>query len=128
MDLESLIQDARQYKGIKEQEKLLAERKKSIRDRLVAALEIEGYEDENGHIKLDLTPDLRIVHQRKESKSINVEAAEKLLKEKGIYEDCVEMVPVIKEDAIMSAYYKEQLTEAEIDSLVEVKVVYAFLL
>jgi len=128
MALQDYVEDARQYRAIKDQEKLLADRKKLLRDKLVAVLQAEGTEDDSGHLRLELNDDLKLTYQRKESKSIKLEEAEEMLKAKGIWEDCVEYVPVIKDDAIMAAHYKGQITEEEIDSLVDTKVTYAFIL
>jgi hypothetical protein len=53
--------------------------------------------------------------------------AEDLLKERGIYDKCVKMIPVLQEDAIMSCVYTGELSEADVDTMFPAKISYAFL-
>lgn len=127
-DIKSLTNEAKQFIALKEQIKFLTERQNEIKTRLKKAAEENGEVDGRGHIVLQLDEDIKIVNQRKESRSLNEELAETLLKEKGIYNECVEMVPVLQEDSIMAAVYKGQLTEEDIDAMFPTKVTYAFIL
>ena len=56
-----------------------------------------------------------------------MDIAEALLKERGIYDKCVKMIPVLQEDAIMSCVYTDELSEADIDKMFPSKISYAFL-
>jgi putative component of toxin-antitoxin plasmid stabilization module len=102
-----------------------SEVKKSIRE---GVLEL-GEENERGHIVVEINDDVTgirsVMNQRKVSKVLDIEIAEELLKEKGLHERCIQMIPVLNEDEIMSAYYDELLTEADIDKMFPSKVSWA---
>ena len=127
-DIKSLTNEAKQFLQLKEQIKFLEERQKEIKKRLQEAVVELGETDGRGHITLELDEDIKITNQRRESRTLNEELAETILKEKNIYEECVKMVPVLQQDAIMAQVYKGTLTEQEIDELFPAKVTYAFLL
>lgn len=127
-DIKSLTNEAKQYIALKEQIKFLTERQTEIKDRLKSAVAEIGEVDGRGHIVLKLDENLKITNQRKESRALNEDFAINLLKEKGIYEECIKVVEVLQEDAIMAAVYKDQITEAEVDEMFPTKVTYAFLL
>jgi hypothetical protein len=127
-DIKSLTNEAQQYIALKEQIKFLTERQTEIKNRLKSAVAENGEVDGRGHIVLELGNDIKITNQRKESRALNEEFAISLLKEKGIYQECIKVVEVLQEDAIMAAVYKDQITEAEVDQMFPTKVTYAFLL
>lgn len=127
-DIKSLTNEAKQFLQLKEQIKFLEDRQKEIKKRLQEAVVELGETDGRGHITLELDEDIKITNQRRESRTLNEELAEAILKEKNIYEECVKMVPVLQQDAIMAQVYKGTLTEQEIDELFPAKVTYAFLL
>jgi hypothetical protein len=127
-DIKSLTNEAKQYIALKEQIKFLTERQTEIKNRLKSAVAESGEVDGRGHIVLELDEDIKVTNQRKESRSLNEDFAVALLKERGIYNECIKTVEVLQEDAIMAAVYKNQLTEAEVDEMFPTKVTYAFLL
>jgi hypothetical protein len=127
-DIKSLTNEAKQYVALKEQIKFLTDRQTEIKNRLKSAVSEIGEVDGRGHIVLELDEDIKITNQRKESRSLNEDFAISLLKERGIYNECIKTVEVLQEDAIMAAVYKGQLTEAEVDEMFPTKVSYAFLL
>lgn len=127
-DIKSLTNEAKQFLALKEQIKFLTERQTEIKKRLQDALTADGEVDGRGHVTLELDEDIKITNQRRESRTLNEDVAETILKEKGIYDECVKMVPVLQEDAIMAAVYKEQITEADVDKMFPAKVTYAFIL
>lgn len=125
---ESLTNEAKQYLALKEQIKFLSDRQSEIKKRLNEAVQELGEVDGRGHITLELDEDIKITNQRRVSKSLNMETADKLLEERGIKEDCIIMIPTVSEDAIMAAFYKGQLSEEDIDAMFPAKVSYAFVL
>lgn len=127
-DIQVLTNEAKQYLALKEQITFLQDRQKEIKSRLSDAVKELGEVDGRGHITLELSDGIKITNQRRESRTLDEDLAKNLLKEKGIYQDCIETVEVIQEDAIMAAVYKGQLTESEVDSMFPTKVTYAFLL
>jgi hypothetical protein len=127
-DIKSLTNEAKQYIALKEQIKFLTERQTEIKKRLNEAVQEAGEVDGRGHITLELDEDIKVTNQRRESRSLNEDFAVSLLKERGIYNECIKTVEVLQEDAIMAAVYKGQITEAEVDDMFPTKVTYAFLL
>lgn len=125
---ESLTNEAKQYLALKEQIKFLSDRQSEIKKRLNEAVQELGEVDGRGHITLELDEDIKITNQRRVSKSLNMDTADKLLEERGIKEDCIIMIPTVSEDAIMAAFYKGQLSEEDIDAMFPAKVSYAFVL
>lgn len=127
-DIKSLTNEAKQFLALKEQIKFLTERQTEIKKRLQEALQNDGETDGRGHISIELEDGIKITNQRRESRTLDENVAEALLKQKGIYDECVKMVPVIQEDAVMAAVYKNQLTEGDVDAMFPTKVTYAFIL
>ena len=127
-DIQSLTNEAKQFLALKEQIKFLTDRQSEIKKRLQTALQDSGEVDGRGHVTLELDEDIKLTNQRRESRTLNEDFAESLLKERNIYDECVKMTPVLQEDAIMAQVYKGTLTEAEIDKMFPAKVTYAFIL
>lgn len=127
-DIKSLTNEAKQFLALKEQIKFLSERQKEIKERLQAALQEDGEVDSRGHVSLDLDENIKITNQRRESRTLDENLAESMLKEKGIYDKCMKLVPTLQEDSIMASVYTGELTEQDIDLLFPAKVTYAFLL
>jgi hypothetical protein len=131
-DLDLIKENLHQYVSLKDQTELLLKRQNEIKTRLVESLSELGEEDSRGHKVLEINDSVtginKLVHQKRVTKSLNMTAAEIVLKNKNIYKDCVKMVPIIDEDAVMSAYYQGHLTEEDIDAMFPAKITYAFLL
>ena len=127
-DIKSLTNEAKQFIALKEQIKFLTERQTEIKKRLQTALQEDGETDGRGHVFIELDEGIKITNQRRESRNLDENVAEALLKQKGVYDECVKMIPVIQEDAVMAAVYKGQLTEGDIDAMFPTKVTYAFIL
>ena len=132
VDIDFLKGTIQQYVAIKEQKDLLSKREAELKAILTEVVEEDGEVDGKGHIVLEIdeavTGVTRLVKQRKLSKPLDMEVAEKLLEDKGLIENCTVMVRQLDQDAIMAAYYKEQLTEADIDAMFPPKISYAFIL
>jgi ribosome-interacting GTPase 1 len=127
-DTKSLTNEAKQYIALKEQIAFLQDRQKEIKSRLTDAVKELGEVDGRGHITLELEGGIKLTNQRRESRSLDEDYAVNLLKEKGIYEECIKVVEVLQEDSIMAAVYKGQLTEEDVDTMFPTKVTYAFLI
>ena len=121
--LESAVQ---QYVSIDDEIKLLSKRKDELKKRLMETVEAEGEVDGKGHVTLEFG-DVKLVRQRKTSNPIDMEIAQRIIAEKHLEEECIKMIPQLDSDAIMAAYYKELITEQEIDEMFPLKVSYAFL-
>jgi len=130
MDLNDIKSNVRQYLRLKDEVGVLTTRQTELKKRLLNSLdEIEP--DDRGHRVLNVTDDLvgevRLTKQRRVSKTLDMDVAEEILKNKKIYDQCINMVPVLDEGAIMSAFYEGYLTENDIDTMFAAKESYAFL-
>lgn len=124
--------EVRQYVALKDQSDLLSNRMSEIKKRLTSAIDESGTTDERGHIILSIDDEVsgikNIMKQRRVSKSLDMDVAEKILTERGIKDTCIKMVPMLDESAIMAAFYEGYLSEQDIDTMFPAKVSYAFIL
>jgi hypothetical protein len=131
MSLNDLKSNLRQYLALKKEVEVLSKRQDEIKSRLKLTVEAAGETDDRGHVTLkvedDIIGDVTLTQQRRVSKTLDMNVAEDLLKERGIYDKCVKMVPVLQEDAIMSCVYTGELSEADVDNMFPAKVSFAFL-
>jgi hypothetical protein len=131
MSLLDIKSNLRQYLALKKEVELLTKRQDEIKARLKLTVEAAGETDDRGHVILkvedDIIGDVTLTQQRRVSKTLDMNVAEDLLKERNIYDKCVKMIPVLQEDAIMSCVYTGELSEADIDTMFPSKVSYAFL-
>ena len=99
------------------------------RPSLMEALDELGDEDENGHRFLDLPVQVGkwvgLQRQRRVTDTVDEQAALELLKEKGLEDRCVKMVPQIDQDAIYAALYEGLLSEDDIYAMFPPRVTYA---
>jgi hypothetical protein len=123
--MEDLDRTVAQYVAIKDQITTLTSRQNELKSRISEAVD-ELEPNENGH-RIMSVGDVRLTRQRRVSKTLDVAQAELILTKKGIKGACMKMVPVIDEDAIMTAFYNGHLTEEDIDSMFPAKVSYALL-
>ena len=131
MSLLDIKSNLRQYLALKKEVEVLSKRQEELKSRLKLTVEAAGETDDRGHITLkiedDIIGDVTLTKQRKVSNPIDMDVAEALLKERGIYDKCVKMIPVLQEDAIMSCVYTDELSESDIDKMFPSKISYAFL-
>jgi hypothetical protein len=115
----------RQWSETKGISKAYADREKELNANLKQTIVDLGVEDEKGHMWLDLPSPTDTVKRLKREKRVTTtmdpEKAEALLVEKGLDEECMVWVRVVNEDAVYSALYQGQLTEADLDSITESK-------
>lgn len=130
INLTEVKQQVRQYIGIRDEVGLLTGRQNELKKRLMSTLE-ELEPNDNGHREVTFNDDaignIRVIRQRKVSKTLDIDIAEDILTKKGIKDTCIKMIPILDEDAIMVAFYEGYLTEADIDSMFPPKESYAFL-
>jgi hypothetical protein len=126
MDINTVKQTVKQYLNLKSEIDLLTDRSTELKKRLTADVEELGKTDERCHIFLELE-EAKLTKQRKVSKNLDMEIAEKLLKERNIYDKCVKMMPVLQENEILACVYTGELSESDIDEMFPAKVSYAFI-
>ena len=131
MSLLDIKSNLRQYLSLKKEVEVLTKRQDELKSRLKSTVEASGETDDRGHVTLkvddEITGEVTLTQQRRVSKTLDMDIAEALLKERGIYDKCVKMIPVLQEDAIMSCVYTDELSEADIDRMFPSKISYAFL-
>lgn len=130
LDIQALMRDVRVFEALRRQQEDLAERAKSVRNRLMATLDEYGEVDSKGHRVLDLPEQVdtvtSLVAQRAVSRGLDPDVAEEILKSKPgsdddeeftLYDECIELVPVLNEDTILAARFEGRLTDEEIDRM-----------
>jgi hypothetical protein len=130
MELDELKKNLRQYLSLKGEVDLLSKRQNELKKRLSDSLDdVEA--DDRGHRKFTVTDDIKgevtLTKQKRVSKTLDMEVAEDILTKRGIKDNCIKMVPMLDESAIMSAFYEGYITEEDIDAMFPAKVSYAFL-
>jgi len=132
MDMQELVHHVRENVLLKERIEELTTLQNDVKKQLKQAIEELGETDDRGHVVVEIEDDVtgirKVMHQRRVSKNLDIELAEIVLKEKGIHERCLTMVPVLNEDEIMAAYYENLITEADIDKMFPSKITWALVL
>ena len=132
MDIKEFLEQVRQSVMLKDKIDQLNSLQSEVRSSLKDGVKELGEEDSRGHIVVEVDDEAtgirKVMHQRKVSKSLDIEVAEKILKEKNIHERCVTMVPVLNEDEIMAAFYEGLITEEDIDAMFPAKVSWALVM
>jgi hypothetical protein len=132
MDIKEFLEQVRQSVLLKDKIDQLNSLQSEVRSTLKDGVKELGEEDSRGHIVVEVDDDTtgirKVMHQRKVSKSLDIEVAENILKEKNIHERCVTMVPILNEDEIMAAFYEGLITEEDIDAMFPAKVSWALVM
>lgn len=117
-DLESQV---REYTKLKASIEFMESRQKELREKLFAAFEAEGFEDDKGNLQLPLENEVegivRLEKQRRVSRKLNEPKADEILTELGIKDDIFVLKPVLEEDALMAAFYDGKITEEQLDEM-----------
>ena len=119
----------REYVRVKETMDALEKRSKELREKILAVVDVDGYEDDKDNIlyELDTPIDgvIRLEKQRRATRKLDEDKAEEIIEAKGLSDKVYKMVRVIDEDALMAAHYEGEITEQEIDEMFPVSVVWA---
>jgi hypothetical protein len=125
--VESLLRDFLRYKSLSDD---ASGRAGEIKTSLIEIIERLGYTDDRGHQWFDLEEEVEgyysLQRQKRISKALDQQTAEEILRERGIHDECIKMVPSLDEDAIMAALYEGTLSDEDIDRMFPAKVTYAF--
>lgn len=103
-------------------------RLRKIKDRLAAYVDESGTADEKGNLWVELpesAPAPTIKREKRVSRFLDEEAAEKFLKRKRLYSECTTTITVLDEEKILHAHYTGKITEDELDALYGENVVWA---
>lgn len=125
-----LMIKVREFISYKKQIDKLSKAQDEIKKDLMQTVEEMGEVDDSGHQWLHLPEEVdgyaSLQRQRRVSQKLDMDAAEEILKKKGLYDKCVTMVPMIEEDAVMGALYLGELTEEEVDQIFPKTITWAF--
>lgn len=132
MEIDILRREVQQYVSLKDQIDALGVRRDEIKKRLMTSAESFGEPNEKGSLVLavddEATGTRAVVKQRRVSKVMDENAAEKVLRDKDLFDSCTKQITVLDPDTIMSKYYDGELTDADIDTMFPEKVVWALVL
>ena len=125
-----LLAKVRQFLSYKNQIDSLTKSSNEIKGELMEAVELYGEEDSEGHYWLSLPEEISgynsLQRQRRVTKKFDMEEAEAILKKRGLYDQCVEMVPMVNEEKVLAALYNGLISEEEIDSMYPKTITWAF--
>jgi hypothetical protein len=128
-DPNNVVSQIREFVKLKDSLAVLETRQKELREKLFAQIDAEGVEDDKGNVQFYLDQDIdgvvRLEKQRRVTRKLNESVAEEVIAKHGLEDDLYEMKRVIKEDALMAAFYEEKITEEELDSMFPATVVWA---
>lgn len=128
---ETLLQRVRAFARLKTTVKSLTEQQNGIRDELASLVENAGEVDSDGSQWLNLPAEVdgiaSLKRERRVTRTLNMEESERILRDKGLYDECVVMVPALDEDAVMAALVQEKLTAEDIEEMYTSKITYAFI-
>jgi hypothetical protein len=132
MNIEDMLDLVRQNATLKDRIDSTVAIQNDVKEKLRNGLKELGEVDDRGHVVVEINDDVtgikRVLNQRKVSKSLDMDIAEDILKEKGLHERCVTMIPVLDEEAIMAAYYEGLVTEEDIDKMFPAKITWALVM
>lgn len=127
--VDQMTLEVAEYKALRDQVDALEKRKRALRDSLMETIKTVGEADPEGNLWLDLDAETagvsRLQAERRVQRSINEERGLALLDERDLLDRCTVEVRVIDEDALLAARYEDLLTEEDLDSMVDEKVVWA---
>lgn len=129
--VDSILRDVREYVFLKKKIDDLAKEQNTIKAKLSDVVDTEGESDDKGHLWYRLPEEVEgyvsLKRERRVTSGLDLEEAERILKDKGLDTRCFRMQPVLDEDAVMACLYEGLLTEEEIDTMFPKKITWAFI-
>ena len=128
---EMVLTAALEYEMLNQQEKLFKARKdKMFRPIVECAADAYGVEDPDGHVHLVMESDgneVEIVRTRRVARTMNEVSAERILKNAGLYDSCIQQVISweIDEEKIIEAYNAGLLSADDLDKMFSEKITWA---
>ena len=139
-----LVNTLREYLGNRSLRERSSYHEDKLKKELMSHLESEGTPEGDGHRVIELdqpeeyfavkagNPEPKLVtgikRQRRVSQPMNEERTLALLKEKGLLDQCTEVVVVLNEDAILAANYDGTISDDDLATLYDENESFAFLL
>lgn len=139
-----LVRTLREYLGNRSLRERSEYHEGKLKKELMSHLETEGTPEGEGHRVIELdqpeeffavkngNPEPKLVtgikRQRRVSQPLNEDRTLALLKEKGLLDQCTEVVVVLNEDAILAANYNGEIEDEELAELYDENESFAFYL
>lgn len=102
-----------------------------VKSYLSDLVDTDGEPDDKGHLWYQLPEEVdgyvSLKRERRVSQSLDLEEAERILKEKGLDSRCFVTMPVLNEDEVMACLYEGLLTEEDVDTMFPKKITWAFI-
>ena len=109
----------------------LTKEQSQVKSYLSDLVDTEGEADDKGHLWYPLPEEIEgyrsLKRERRVSQGLDLDEAERILKDKGLDGRCFRTMPVLDEDAVMACLYEGLLTEEEIDTMFPKKITWAFI-
>lgn len=109
---------------------VLQRTKKELRDELFAHVVKHGTTDANGHSLVTFDEAIEGITalkiERRRSRSLDATAAERILRDLDLWEECTEMIAVLDEDKLMAAVFEGRIDEELVDEMYPATVTEAF--
>jgi hypothetical protein len=123
-----------QFLALKDEVKVTSERLDALKKVLTKHVVDNGETDDKGHRNFILPTPLEygeksytgFQQQRRVSQSFDTDVAEKVLKDKGLWDRAVVMVPEIDQNEVMVLNQEGLLTDDELDSMFAERETFAF--
>lgn len=129
--MDDFEQNSTMYIRAKKQVDRLTKDVAKLRLKLLPILSDFGTESD-GNLQIELPDEVMgvrtMIRQRRASKKLSERDAQKLLKAKGLYDQCTKQVTVLDEDAIMEALYDGELNDLDMDVMFPVKESFALVM
>lgn len=88
--------------------------------------------ESGGNFEMDLPESIQgvtsVVKQRRASKKMDDRETQRLLKSKGLYDQCTKTITVIDETAVMDALYDGEISDEDMDVMFPTKVTFALVM
>lgn len=102
-----------------------------VKSYLSDLVDTDGEADDKGHLWYPLPEEVdgyvSLKRERRVSQSLDLDEAERILKEKGLDSRCFVTMPVLNEDEVMACLYEGLLTEEDVDTMFPKKITWAFI-
>lgn len=121
--------DSARYIHLRDEVKEREGEMKKIKERLMAFLDKEGEEDDQGSLWFDLPTDVEgytaMKRERRVSRGVAADKAMALLKKKGLEKRCYRKVPTLDQDEVMKAVAEGLVSDEELAEIFPDKVTWA---
>lgn len=130
LNSKTVTEVVRQYVATKAQATIFADRTDRLKGQLKSYVESHGETDDKGSLWVDFDEPIegitRMKMERRVIKSLDVERAEALLREIGLWDECTTTITVLDEDLLLAAAFEGKVPEAAMTEMYVTRENYAF--